>query len=107
MADIVLQSRLKNCLQTILELEPVLEQLAVRHEMDAELAKLKTFMQRVEHMDLTTESVSHIEEATMAFLEGMRLPIMSLNAKLSHMDFLSKAAPVKCSRKPSGARLLQ
>ncbi len=107
MADTVLQSRLKSCLETILELEPVLDQLAVRHEMESELAKLKTFMQRVELMDLSEDSVRHIEEATTAFLEGMRLPIMSLNAKLSHMNLNAKMAPTKYSDKLSDARLLQ
>lgn len=107
MAVTALQSRLKNCLQTVLELEPILEQLAIRHEMETELAKLKTFMERVEGMDLSEDSVRQIEDATMTFLEGMRLPIMSLNAKLSHMDFTGKTNSVKYVHKASGARLLQ
>lgn len=107
MADRVLQNRLKSCLQTILELEPVLDQLTVRHHMESELAKLKVFMQRVEHMDLTEECVEHIEEATMAFLEGVRLPIMSLNAKLSHMELNAKPAVATFSSKLSDVRLLQ
>lgn len=107
MADTALQIRLKSCLQTILELEPALEQLTVRHEMEGELAKLKTFMQRVERMDLSEDAVRHIEEATMAFLEGMRLPIMSLNAKLAHMNLDEKVAPMKYRGTLSDVRLLQ
>lgn len=107
MADTALQSRLKNCLQTILELEPALEQLTVRHEMEGELAKLKAFMQRVELMELSEDAVRHIEEATMTFLEGMRLPIMSLNAKLAHMNLDEKVAPMQYRGTLSNARLLQ
>ncbi len=110
MAETVLQSRLKNCLQTILELEPALERLAVHHEMESELVKLKAFMQRVEHMELRENSVHHIEEATKTFLEGMRLPIMSLNAKLSHVELKTETASAALSgheHKRSNTWLLQ
>lgn len=76
-----LQSRLKSCLQTILDLEPMLDSLECKRGMETELETLKAFMHRAGHMDLDEHSVRRIEEATNCFLEEMRVPVSQVAIK--------------------------
>lgn len=70
-----LQIRLKNCLLTILELEPDLDSLPVRGNFEADMKTLKSHLARVEGMDLAEEDVQRLERATALFLAELRLPL--------------------------------
>jgi hypothetical protein len=70
-----LQSRLRNCLQTILELEPDLEDLEIGHDLMKELNMLKTFMKKLDSVDLEEDDVLRIEKATANFLKELEGPL--------------------------------
>lgn len=70
-----LHVRLKNCLQTILELEPDMSSLHMRTEFRTELETLKEYLNRVEDLDLVEEDVQRLERATANFLDELRLPL--------------------------------
>lgn len=70
-----LHVRLKNCLQTILELEPDMSSLHMRTEFRTELETLKEYLNRVEDLDLAEEDVQRLERATANFLDELRLPL--------------------------------
>ena len=70
-----LQSRLKNCLQTILDLEPELERLELGHVLLKEYGVLKSFIQKVDNVSLLEEDVARIENATESFLEELKSPL--------------------------------
>ena len=69
-----LYSRLKNCLQTILELEPELERMLVSGAFRAELETLRLHIERVEQIEFFEEDLNRLEAATAKFLEELRLP---------------------------------
>lgn len=71
----LLHVRLKNCLQTILELEPDMSSLRMRTEFRTELETLKEYLNRVEDLDLAEEDVLRLERATANFLDELRLPL--------------------------------
>lgn len=73
-----LHSRLKNCLQTILELEPELERLELGQELLKEFALLKSFVAKLEDITLVEDDVLRIEKATAHFLEELKEPIALL-----------------------------
>ncbi len=83
-----LQLRLKNCLQTILELEPDLEQLELGHVLLKEYSLLKTFIEQLEQITLFEEDVRRIEEATVNFLEELRVPLSSVKEQLGKHNLL-------------------
>lgn len=83
-----LQLRLKNCLQTILELEPDLEQLELGHVLLKEYSLLKTFIGQLEQITLFEEDVRRIEEATVNFLEELRVPLSSVKEQLGKHNLL-------------------
>ncbi len=70
--------RLKNCLQTILDLEPALEKLDMGHFLLKEYEMLKSFIERLGEVDLAEEDVSRIERATENFLDELRAPLSML-----------------------------
>ena len=70
-----LQIRLKNCLQTILDLEPDMDTLPARADFRPDMDTLKTYLARVEDMDLVEEDVQRLERATAHFLAELRLPM--------------------------------
>lgn len=72
--------RLKNCLQTILELETDMASLQMRNEFQAELETLKEYLNRIENISLAEDDVLRLERATANFLEELRLPL----AQISH-----------------------
>ncbi|MDR3319542.1 MAG: hypothetical protein LBS77_00940 [Desulfovibrio sp.] len=70
----ILQIRLKNCIQTILELEEDMdEQIGGRH-FNNEISTLKTYLQQVDSMILAEADVRRLEKATAIFLAELRLP---------------------------------
>lgn len=73
-----LHSRLKNCLQTILELEPELERLELGHELLKEFDLLKSFIAKLEDIKLEEDDVRRIETATTNFLEELKEPLANL-----------------------------
>lgn len=75
-----LHIRLKNCLQTILELETDMASLQMRNEFQAELETLKEYLNRIENISLAEDDVLRLERATAKFLEELRLPL----AQISH-----------------------
>lgn len=73
--SIHLQMRLKNCLQTILELEPALERLELGHVLLKDYATLRSFIEKLEEVSLQEDDVQRIERATSNFLEELKLPL--------------------------------
>lgn len=70
-----LQIRLKNCLQTILELEPDMAQLSLRVNFQQEIDTLKGYLSEIDQMNLSEEDVLRLERATALFLDELRLPL--------------------------------
>ena len=73
-----LQIRLRNCLQTILELETDLERLHVDDFVLKEFQLLKSFLSRVDDVRLDEADVRRIETATENFLKELKTPLSSL-----------------------------
>ncbi len=76
-----LQMRLKNCLMTILELEPALEQLELGHVLLQDYATLRSFIEKLEEVALHEDDVQRIERATSNFLEELKLPLAFMEDK--------------------------
>ena len=68
-----LQIRLKNCIQTILELEPDMRSGIWGRHFDEELSTLKEYLQQVDHMNLAEDDVQRLENSTASFLAELRL----------------------------------
>ena len=69
-----LQLRLKNCIQTILELEPQIgADLSDRYFVE-EFMALRRFLDSVEQMRLGEDDVERLESATATFLESWGSP---------------------------------
>jgi hypothetical protein len=66
--------RLKNCLLTILELEPELERLQLPDEFRSELVLLKQHFEKIEYAEFYEEDLQRLERATAKFLEELRVP---------------------------------
>ena len=71
-----LAARIMNCLQTILELEPMLRNMDPGHILLSEFKKLKPFLNDMESLSLDEEDVSRIETATERFLQELKTPAM-------------------------------
>lgn len=76
-----LRLRLKSCLATILELEPQLARLEVGAVLSTEFTQLKTFIERVQGMDLVEADVERIEAATASFLKELEEPLALLGER--------------------------
>jgi hypothetical protein len=74
----ILQARLKNCLLTIVELEPALSRLSIHLELLSEFRQLKEIIDRVSQLDLSLEEVDRIERATSLFLKELDIPLSYL-----------------------------
>ena len=76
-----LYSRLKNCLLTILELEPELERLqlsdAFHNDLTCDLKLLKQQFEKIE--DIDEKDLRRIEAATATLLKELRLPFSHLH----------------------------
>ena len=67
--------RITNCLQTILELEPQLERVEHGNSLLDEFAVLKSFLQKIDEVDLSEADVQRIESATANFLKELQAPL--------------------------------
>ena len=67
-------NRLKNCLLTILELEPELERLQLPDAFRNELTMLKQHLEKIESIEFYEEDLQRLEKATAKFLDELRLP---------------------------------
>jgi DNA mismatch repair ATPase MutS len=74
-----LLARIRSCLQTILDLEERLEQIELGDELLDEFVHLKSFLQKVESLELREDDVIRIEDATANFLEELRAPLSYLD----------------------------
>lgn len=63
-----LQIRLKNCIQTILELEPDMRAAGAGRSFDEDFASLKSFLTRIDSMNLAEEDVRRLEGVTDTLL---------------------------------------
>lgn len=64
----ILQLRLKNCIQTILDLEPDMRSGTWGRCFGEELSTLREYLERIDRMDLAEDDVCRLESATAAFL---------------------------------------
>ncbi|EPR30721.1 hypothetical protein dsat_1443 [Alkalidesulfovibrio alkalitolerans DSM 16529] len=83
-----LMFRITNCLQTILELEPQLERLELGKDLLKEFEQLKSFLSKVNHIDLHEDDVARIESATASFLDELRGPLTAIDRTGSQARFL-------------------
>lgn len=67
-----LQSRLRSCLQAILDLEPELTTLNLAAPLLSEFAVLKDIYQRLETIFVQEDDVKRIEDATTHFLAELK-----------------------------------
>ena len=65
-----LQMRLKNCLQTILELEPGMHAKG-EDSFDTEFSSIKSFLSHVDQMELAEEEVRWMEDVTVIVLSEL------------------------------------
>lgn len=84
-----LQSRLLNCLETIIELERDLERLELGHVLLSEFDQLKSFVEKIDRVAVDEEDVRRIEAATSNFLEELKGPLDQVQ------DDVHKAGPVQ------------
>lgn len=78
---VILQARLKNCLLTIVELEPVLTKFTIHSELLQEFKHLRSVISKVSELELSMEEVARIESATSMFLNELEIPLSYLNIK--------------------------
>ncbi len=67
--------RITNCLQTILDLESQLEQLENGHSLLDEFVVLKSFLEKIDEIELSESDVERIETATSNFLKELQGPL--------------------------------
>lgn len=78
-----LSARISNCLHTILELEPDLEQLQFGHYLLRDFNILKMFLSHVEEIEVQEQDVARIEAATENFLRELKEPLEQNETGLS------------------------
>ncbi|BDQ32477.1 hypothetical protein JCM14722_00190 [Pseudodesulfovibrio portus] len=67
--------RITNCLQTILDLESQLEKLEHGNSLLDEFAVLKSFLEKIDKVELSERDVERIEKATSNFLKELEGPL--------------------------------
>lgn len=67
--------RITNCLQTILDLESQLEKLEHGNSLLDEFAVLKSFLEKIDKVELSEGDVERIEKATANFLRELEGPL--------------------------------
>ncbi|MDC0335826.1 hypothetical protein OAN24_02865 [Pseudodesulfovibrio sp.] len=67
--------RITNCLQTILDLEAQLENLEHGNSLLDEFVVLKSFLEKIDKVDLSESDVERIEKATANFLKELQGPL--------------------------------
>lgn len=71
----VFAARITNCLQTILELEPLLRTIDSGQLLLSEFKVLRAFMDDMDSVSLDEDDVSRIETATERFLQELKTPV--------------------------------
>lgn len=69
---LALNSRLRNCLTTILELEETLEHTPLAESLHDEFSVLKDVLQRLSTVVVEEQDVHRIEAATARFLDELK-----------------------------------
>lgn len=64
--------RLKNCIQTILELEPQMHTHGLEPYFAKEFSALRVFLDQIDRMNLLESDVERLESATATFLSELR-----------------------------------
>jgi hypothetical protein len=77
----ILQLRLLNCLQTILDMEEVLGSASLDMNLSQELQTLKTVMRRIDQLEISELDVRRVEQATAHFLQELSGPLQELLQK--------------------------
>lgn len=67
--------RITNCLQTILDLESQLENLEHGNSLLDEFAVLKSFLEKIDRVELSEADVERVEAATANFLRELEAPL--------------------------------
>ena len=83
-----LSARILNCLQTVLELEPVISRLELGFVLLAEFKVLKSFLKNMETMELDENDVTRIELATEHFLQELKTPLSQLQTSRENCQTL-------------------
>ena len=68
-------ARIINCLQTILELEPLLRRMDAGNLLVSEFKVLKAFLSEMNEAPLDEDDVARIEKATERFLYELKSPV--------------------------------
>lgn len=69
--ELSLQVRLRNCLQTILELREDLDSVSFGLAFVDELGMIRNFMKKIDSVKLCEDDVLRIEQATTVFLREL------------------------------------
>lgn len=83
-----LSARILNCLQTVLELEPIISRLELGFVLLTEFKVLKSFLKNMETMELDENDVTRIEVATEHFLQELRTPLSLLQTSRENCQTL-------------------
>jgi hypothetical protein len=75
MDSATLAARIMNCLQTILELEPLLRKMESGKLLLPEFKVLKAFLHDLDSVSLDEDDVARIETATECFLQELKSPV--------------------------------
>ena len=69
----VLQIRLKNCIQTIIEIEDALDESDRKNVFLSEMSYLKHILMRIDRLDVLEDDVERLEIATAKFLKELQI----------------------------------
>ena len=75
MNNSLLQTRLRSCLQTIIDLEPSIAQTEIGAKMLVEFEILKKFLKDMDKLSLTEADVERVENSTNVFLQELSMPV--------------------------------
>ena len=67
--------RITSCLQAILDLEPELSRLEVGKGLFEEFVFLKSFLEKIDRVEMSEADVERIELATASFLQELGAPL--------------------------------
>ncbi len=86
--NVILHSRLRNCLQTILDLEPAIRLAPLGDHLMEEFGALKEVMGRLEDISVNEDEVGRIEEATANFLCELKEALSAIDVLPPHGERL-------------------
>ncbi len=84
----ILQSRLRSCLQTILDLEPDLEVFESGYNFSKDISALKDFLKNMETANIDEGDVLRIEKATANFLKELAGPLSLYRKQLAVRHYM-------------------